>query len=219
MAKEKSSFISAKSENQKTYIRAICNNDVVICSGPSGTGKSLVGLGLALDALYAHKIGKIYVTRPMVATSEREFPHLKGTLLEKLLPYYSPILSNLTDLLDQKTNGRGKAELEKLLKEEIIVLQPIELMRGFTYKNCAVLITEAQNMTIAQAVMAITRIGCGCKMVFEGDTDQKDIYGDDGLSFLISKLEGKGLCAVVRLDHSDIQRHPLIGKILTELRK
>jgi phosphate starvation-inducible PhoH-like protein len=144
---------------------------------------------------------------------------LKGTLLEKLLPYYAPILSNLTDLLDQKFNGKGKIELEKLLKEETIVLQPIELMRGFTYKNCAVLVTEAQNMTVSQAVMAITRIGQGCKMIFEGDTDQKDIYVEDGLSFLISKLEDAGLCAIVRLDHDDIQRHPLIGKILTQLRK
>lgn len=213
------SFIRAKSENQVKYIKSIVNNDIVICSGPSGTGKSLVALGLALQALYDDKISKIYVTRPMVATSDREFPHLKGTLLEKLLPYYAPILANLVDLLDTKFNMQGRKELEKLLKDERIVLQPIELMRGFTYKNCVVLITEAQNMTVAQSRMAITRIGENSKMIFEGDTDQKDIFVEDGLSYLISRLKGKGICGVVELDHSDIQRHPLIGKILEELKR
>lgn len=212
------SFIQAKSDNQKKYIRAIIDNDVIICSGPSGTGKSLVALGLALQNLYEAKIGKIYVTRPMVATSDREFPHLKGTLIEKLLPYYAPILANLIDLLSIKFNGDGKKELDRLLREEIIVLQPIELMRGFTYKNCAVLITEAQNMTIAQSRMAITRIGDHCKMIFEGDTDQKDIQGDDGLTYLISRLKNTGLCGIVELEKVDIQRHPLIGEILEKLR-
>lgn len=212
------SFIQAKSDNQKNYIRSIINNDIVICSGPSGTGKSLVALGLSLQALYSAKIAKIYVTRPMVATSDREFPHLKGTLIEKLLPYYAPILANLIDLLDQKFNGQGKKELEKLLKDEVIVLQPIELMRGFTYKNCAVLITEAQNMTVRQSKMAITRIGENCKMIFEGDTDQKDIFTEDGLTYLIERLKGTGLCGIVELDNSDIQRHRLIGPILEKLK-
>lgn len=213
------SFIQAKSDNQKNYIRSIVKNDIVICSGPSGTGKSLVALGLALQAYYDSKIGKIYVTRPMVATSDREFPHLKGTLIEKLLPYYAPILANLIDLLDMKFNGNGRRELDKLLKDESIILQPIELMRGFTYKNCAVLITEAQNMTVAQSRMAITRIGENCKMIFEGDTDQKDIRGEDGLSYLLARLRDSGLCGIVEMDHSDIQRHPLIGKILERLKQ
>lgn len=213
-------FIKAKTPNQKNYIRSMIENDIVICSGPSGTGKSLVALGLALQYLHDSdkNINKIYVTRPMVATSEREFPHLKGTLIEKLEPYYAPILSNITELLNLHYKNKGKLKLEDYLKNETIVMQPIELMRGFTYKNCFVLITEAQNMTIPQSVMAITRIGNNCKMIFEGDTDQKDINGADGMSFLLSRLEKReDLCGCVKLDNTDIQRHPLIGKILTQL--
>lgn len=109
--------------------------------------------------------------------------------------------------------------MEKLLESETICLQAIELMRGFTYKNCFVLITEAQNMTVPQAVMAITRIGENCKMVFEGDTDQKDLRGEeDGLSYLKRKLrDSDDLCGMVSLDSSDILRHPLIGQILERL--
>lgn len=207
-------FISSKTENQKKYIRAIIENDITICSGPSGTGKSVVGLGIALEHFYRADTPykKIYLTRPMVGSCERDFPYLKGTLLEKITPHYASIIANLTDLLG------SKKELNELLDKELVVLQPIELMRGFTYKNCYVIITEAQNMTIAQCVMAITRIGENCKMIFEGDTDQKDIRGPDGLSFLRSRIGNcPDLCGCVEMTHKDIVRHPLIGKILTQL--
>jgi phosphate starvation-inducible PhoH-like protein len=209
----KYNLIRAKTENQREYIRAIIENDVTICSGPSGTGKSLVALSTALEHLLREdkKQKKIYITRPMVATSDREFPHIKGTLIEKLTPYFSPILANLQDLLG------SKYELERLLANETIVMQAIELMRGFTYKDCFVLVTESQNMSIAQSVMAITRLGSNCKMVFEGDTDQKDIRGESGLSYLIDKLGHTNLCGVSKMTEKDILRHPLIGKILKQL--
>ena len=207
-------FISAKTKNQKEYIRSIIENDITICSGPSGTGKSLVGLGVALENLFRQDKpqNKIYITRPMVATSEREFPHLKGSLIEKLLPYFAPIISNLKDLLN------SESQLERMLENETIVMQAIELARGFTFKNCYVLITESQNMTVPQSVMAVTRLGENCKMIIEGDTDQKDIRGYDGLSYLKSRLRNNPeLCGVVDLGPEDILRHPLIGKILAKL--
>lgn len=207
-------LIKPKTENQRAYVRAIVENDVVICSGPSGSGKSLVALSTALDFLMRgdKPQSKIYVTRPMVATSERDFPYIKGTLSDKLRPFYAPILANLEDLLG------SKADLERMLENETIVMQAIELMRGYTYKNCCVLITESQNMTISQAVMAITRLGENCKMVFEGDTDQKDLYGPDGLSFLKERMANRqDLCGMIKMGPEDILRHPLIGEILKQL--
>lgn len=207
-------LIKPKTDNQRSYVRAIVENDVIICSGPSGTGKSLVALSTALDFIMRgdKPQQKIYVTRPMIATSERDFPYIKGDLLQKLLPYYAPILANLEDLLGSKT------DLVRMLEQETIVLQAIELMRGFTYKNCFVLITESQNMTISQSVMAITRLGENCKMVFEGDTDQKDLYGPDGLSFLKEKMANRpDLCGMIKMGPEDILRHPLIGEILKQL--
>lgn len=205
--------VSSKTENQKKYIMSIQKNDVVICSGPSGTGKSLIALGIAFQKYYKNEIGTIFVTRPMVATSEREFPYIKGTLFEKLEPYYAPIIEVIGQLHGGGSNGKKIAK--ELIEAGIVVLQPIELMRGFTYKNCCVLVTESQNMSVKQATMAITRIGEGCKMIFEGDTDQKDVRFESGLSFLIRKLEGNDdVCSVVQLDNEDIQRHPLIGRIL-----
>lgn len=206
-------FIKPKTTNQKEYVNSIKTQDITICSGPSGTGKSLVALNTALeDVFFTRERAKIYVTRPMVATSDRDFPFIKGTLYEKLVPYFAPILSNLEDLLG------SRKELERLLENRTIELQAIELMRGFTYKNCYVLITEAQNMTIPQAVMAITRLGENCKMVFEGDTDQQDLRGESGLEYLIDKLHPReDLCGMVCMDEKDILRHPLIGKILKQL--
>lgn len=208
-------LVKPKTLNQRDYVSSIVNNDVTICSGPSGSGKSLVALSTAIsymaDTTKPHN--KIYVTRPMISTSTKDFPWIKGSLIDKLKPWFAPILANLEELVG------AKYELEKLLESETICLQAIELMRGFTYKNCFVLITEAQNMTVPQAVMAITRIGENCKMVFEGDTDQKDLRGEeDGLSYLKRKLKHcDDLCGMVQLDSSDILRHPLIGKILEEL--
>ena len=207
-------LIKAKTENQRAYIRAMVENDVTICSGPSGTGKSLVALSTAIEHVMRDDKpqSKIYITRPMIATSNRDFPYIKGSLVEKLTPYFSPILSNLQDLLD------SKFELERLLANETIVMQAIELMRGFTYKNCFVLITESQNMTVAQSVMAITRLGENCKMIFEGDTDQKDLFEYDGLSYLKDKLKNSpDLCGMIAMGKQDILRHPLIGRILDQL--
>lgn len=207
-------FVKPKTINQKAYVDSILGYDITICSGPSGTGKSLVALSTALKLLFDpnEPQGKIYVTRPMIATSERDFPYIKGTLLDKLTPYFAPILANLEDLLG------SKQELLKLIESETIVLQSIELARGMTFKNCSVVITESQNMTIAQSVMAITRLGQNCKMIIEGDTDQKDLRGPDGLSYLINKLHKRDdLCGMVHMDENDILRHPLIGEILKEL--
>ena len=105
-----------------------------------------------------------------------------------------------------------------MIESEVIILQAIELARGMTFKNCAVVITESQNMTVAQSVMAITRLGENCKMIFEGDTDQKDLREPDGLSYLLESLYKRDdLCGMVTMGQEDILRHPLIGEILKEL--
>jgi len=205
------SFITAKTPNQRKYIRAICENDITLCSGPSGTGKSMVALGVALEHIFRDDKpqNKLYITRPMVATSTRDFPWIKGSLIDKLLPYFAPILNNLETLLG------SKKKLEDLIEREVINLQAIELMRGFTYKSCYVVATETQNITVPQSVMMVTRLGEDCKMIIEGDTDQKDIREYDGLSYLKTRIgPHPELCGYVEMGKEDIVRHPLIGKIL-----
>lgn len=206
--------IKPKSVNQREYIRAILENDIVICTGPSGSGKSKIALHFALqNILSGNSVQRqLFITRPMVATSDREFPHLKGDLTEKLLPYFAPVIYLLEEILGDKK------KVMDLINRETIVLQSIELMRGFTYKNAYVLITEAQNMSIPQSVMAITRIGENSKMIFEGDTNQKDLKGADGLSYLLGKLAKRpDLVGLAQLDYKDVVRHPIISKILIQL--
>lgn len=206
-------YITAKTANQKEYVRAIVENDITICSGVSGTGKTAVALGVALEHMFRLDKPqlKLYVTRPMVATSTRDFPYIKGTMEEKLRPYYCAILNILEGFL-------GKRDLSHYIENETIILSPVELMRGCTFSDCYVVSTESQNLTVPQAVMLVTRLGQNCKMVIEGDTDQKDIKEYDGLSYLKSRLEKyPDICGCVEMDSSDIIRHPTIAKILSKL--
>lgn len=208
------SYVTAKTKNQKSYIRAIVENDITLCEAPSGVGKDFVALGIALEHIFRpdKPQRQLIISKPMIATAEREFPYIKGDMTEKLLPYYGSIISNLIKLVG------SKKEVERLLADETIVMSPLELMRGHSFDNCYVVITEMQNSTVEQAVMAITRIGENCKLIMNGDTSQKDIKSDDGLSFLIRRLgRSPDLVAYVTLTEVDIQRHPKIGAILTQL--
>lgn len=205
------SFITAKTPNQKKYIREIIENDITICHGKSGSGKTIVALGVALENIFREDKpqNKLYITRPMVGTCTRDFPWIKGSLYDKVYPFFAPTLNAIEGLLGSKKS------LEDLIEREVINLQAIELMRGFTYKSCYVICSEAQNMTVPQAVMAVTRLGENCKMIIEGDTDQKDIREYDGLSYLKTRIGPyEDLCGLVEMGPQDIVRHPLIGKIL-----
>lgn len=216
MSNKTHNVISAKSAGQKNYIRTIIENDITLCYGMAGTGKDYVALGIAIEHIFRSDKPqtKLVISKPMVSTGQRDFPYIKGDLMEKLLPYYGSIISNLIKIIGDKKRVKGYIE------DEVIVMSPIELMRGETFDNSFVVITEMQNSDIDQAVMAITRIGDNTKLIMNGDISQRDlkVHGDDGLSYLLRYLRNSpDLVGVSQLTEADIQRHPKIGRILTQL--
>ena len=201
--------LEAQTANQKDYIRTIIENDVIFCSGPSGSGKSFVASGVASEHLHTKKIEKIIVTRPLVCAG-KDVGSLPGELFEKIAPYQGPMEENLKYFLTQAYYGLYSNEGK-------ICYAPLETMRGATFHNAYMLLDEAQNCTFEQIKMFITRMGKDSKVLINGDVDQTDIRGKSGLQECIRRLspiEGVGVC---ELTYSDIQRNGLLGRILQAL--
>lgn len=207
--KPKIQHIEAKSHNQKEYIRAIIENDVIFCSGPSGSGKSFVAAGIASEHLHRGQIDQIIITRPLVCTG-KDIGSLPGELGEKIAPYLLPMKENLQFFLGRSYYGHYDNDGQILYK-------PLEIMRGSTFHNSYMILDEAQNCTVEQIKMFITRMGKGSKVLINGDINQDDLRGRSGLDFCMDRLdsiEGVGIC---KLDYEDIQRNDIIGKVLTAL--
>ena len=205
----KNNTLEAKTENQKNYIRSIIENDVTFCTGPSGTGKSFIAAGIASDHIQKDKIESIIVTRPLVCTG-KDIGSLPGELNDKIKPYLAPMEENLKYFL-----GRDKFGLYYNTRR--IRFEPLETMRGATFHNAYMILDEAQNCTLDQIKMFITRMGENSKVIINGDTKQTDLYRDSGLMYCIEKLcrlQGVGICS---LGYNDIQRNGIIGSILNAL--
>ena len=190
--------VEAKTENQKEYIRSIVDNDVIFCSGPSGSGKSYIAAGIAAEHLHRGDIEQVLITRPLVCTG-KELGSLPGDLLEKIAPYLLPMQENFRHFL-------GRAYYGMHYNEGRIKYQPLEVMRGSTFHNTYMILDEAQNCTFEQIKMFITRMGQGSKVLINGDTRQCDL-SRSGLWDCIEKLknvEGVGICS---LTTQDIQRN------------
>lgn len=202
--------ISAKTDNQKEYIKAILENDIVICDAIAGVGKSYIALGVALELLFKKDspYKKIYVTKPLVSCGSTDFPTLPGTIEEKIGPYFNSILYIAKNII-------GHKETMALVEKKIIDFSPIEFMRGYTIENAILICDEVQNSTEEQIEMLITRMGAeNCKMIFIGDLSQKDIYRYSGLDLLKDALKNTNLVANVTLGLEDIQRNRKISAIL-----
>ena len=201
--------LTAKTDNQKDYIRSIVENDVVFCSGPAGSGKSFIASGLAATKLYNGKIEQIIVTRPLICTGQ-DIGALPGDVNEKIMPHLAPMEENLKYFLKRVNYG-------KFFNDRAIRYEPLELMRGATFNNAYMILDEAQNCTSEQIKMFITRMGENSKVLINGDTNQTDLHGHSGLAFCMNKLnrvKGVGVC---KLDYSDIQRNGIIGRVLSAL--
>jgi phosphate starvation-inducible PhoH-like protein len=202
-------ILVAKTENQKEYIRSIIENDITFCTGPSGTGKSFIAAGIAAEHLLKDKIETIIVTRPLICTG-KDIGSLPGELNEKIKPYLQPMEENLKYFL-----GRDKFGLYYNTRR--IRFEPLETMRGSTFHNSYMILDEAQNCTLEQIKMFITRMGEKSKVMINGDTKQTDLYNTNGLNYCLSKLKdinGIGICG---LDYSDIQRNGILGAVLYAL--
>ena len=197
--------------NQNEYVRSIVENDVTICTGPAGSGKTRCPVGLGCSWLANGTIQRIVITRPVVETSRKGLGFLPGSLIEKIHPYLVPILDEMHEYLHPYT-------VEDLIHREVIDIVPLEYMRGRNFHNCFMILDEAQNATFDQLKMFLTRIGKNTKCVINGDINQSDIkIGPNALDICMRKLtdtEGVGL---ITLTHADILRSGIISRILDKL--
>jgi len=203
--------LEAKTNNQKEYVKSIIENEITFCTGPSGTGKSFIAAGIAAEHLFKGQIDSIIVTRPLIC-SGKDIGHLPGEIGEKIKPYLAPMEENLKYFL-------GRDKLGLYVNNRQIRFEPLETMRGLTFNNAYMILDEAQNCTLEQIKMFITRIGKGSKVIINGDTKQTDLYNNIGLSVCVEKLKnvtGVGIC---QLGYHDIQRNGIIGSILEALEK
>ena len=204
--------LKPKTENQAEYIRGMSEADVTFCSGPAGSGKTAVAVGLACEYILQNKVDKIIITRPVVE-SGRGIGFLPGTLTEKVHPYMVPIIEEMKLYLGLETFNSMRAT-------NIIEICPLEYMRGRNFHNAFMILDEAQNATFEQIKMFLTRIGVASKAVVNGDLDQTDLKGDSygGLHDCMDSLQNLNGVAICKLNEEDIVRNDIISKILQRLK-
>jgi phosphate starvation-inducible PhoH-like protein len=208
-SKPKLTALEAKTSNQKEYIRAIVENDIIICSGPSGSGKSFISSGMAAHQLHEGYCSQIIVTRPLVCTG-KDIGSLPGEMNDKIAPYLLPMEENLKHFF-------GRIFYGHYFNNYTIQYRPLELMRGATFHDSYMILDEAQNCTKEQIKMFITRMGRNSKVLINGDVNQNDLMGLSGLEHTMERISDIERCAVCRLEYSDIQRHGILGKVLMAL--
>ena len=197
-----------RSEKQKKYVRALKESEIIISSGPAGTGKTFLAVAVALTMLLDKKIERIILSRPAVEAGER-LGFLPGDMKEKVDPYLRPLYDSLYDLLDYE-------KIQKRIEIGDIEIAPLAFMRGRTLKNSFAILDEAQNATDTQIKMFLTRIGENSKIVINGDPSQIDLPNKNlsGLNRSIELLGHLDEINIVDFDHTDVVRHPLVSKIV-----
>jgi phosphate starvation-inducible PhoH-like protein len=206
--KSKEKFLS---ENQKKYYDLLVNNQITICSGPAGVGKSYIAMKAALDLLSDPETPyeKIIIVRPAVEAEEK-LGSLPGNVEEKLDPYIFPSYYLMNKII-------GKEAREKLKQIDVIEVFALAYMRGMNIDNSILIFEEAQNSTPNQMKLLLTRIGFNSKFFISGDLEQTDRYKDkrqSGLWDAIEKFKELPDVGVFEFDNKDIVRNPLISKIL-----
>jgi phosphate starvation-inducible protein PhoH and related proteins len=201
-------IIRARTPNQKKLVEEYLNNDLIFATGPAGTGKTYTAIALAVRALKNKEIKKLILTRPAVEAGER-LGFLPGDLREKLDPYLQPLYDALRDMIPSK-------RLEELMNEGVIQIAPLAYMRGRTLESSFVILDEAQNTTLGQLKMFLTRMGNNSKFIVTGDATQVDLTNikESGLLRGIELTSGiKGVATII-FNREDIVRHPLVSKIV-----
>src|SRR5271156_3950604 len=200
--------VQPKSPNQRRYLEAIENHDMVFGVGPAGTGKTYLAVAMAISALLNKQVNRIILARPAVEAGER-LGFLPGTLQEKIDPYLRPLYDALYDMLDPE-------KVDRYLEKNVIEIAPIAFMRGRTLNDSFVILDEAQNTTSEQMKMFVTRLGFNSKAVITGDVTQIDLPNArrSGLLEAIDILQRVEGLTFVHFDEADVVRHHLVQRII-----
>ncbi len=200
--------ITARTVNQKKLVEMFDTHDLLFAIGPAGTGKTYTAIALAVKALKNKEVKKIVLSRPAVEAGEK-LGFLPGDMKDKIDPYLQPLYDALEEMLPHQ-------KLLEYMEKGVIQIAPLAFMRGRTLSNAVVILDEAQNTTIAQLKMFLTRLGLGGKMVVTGDLTQVDLPADrkSGLRDAVERLARVEGVAVVNFNGKDIVRHPLVTRII-----
>lgn len=203
--------VRARTENQRKMVEQIGRNDMLFAIGPAGSGKTYTAVALAVRALKSKQVQRIVLTRPAVEAGEN-LGFLPGDMRDKLDPYLQPLYDALRDMLSRQ-------RLEKLIETGVIEIAPLAFMRGRTLDKAFVILDEAQNATMPQLKMFLTRMGKSSKFVITGDCTQVDLPKNQssGLLPVLERLQHIREISVIKLDACDIVRHPLVSKIVQAL--
>ncbi len=206
-------IVTARTKHQKQLVKDYATHDLVFALGPAGTGKTYTAIALAVRALQNKEVRRLILTRPAVEAGER-LGFLPGDLKEKLDPYLQPLYDALGDMI-------ASSKLKELMEEGTIQIAPLAYMRGRTLENAFVILDEAQNTSLGQLKMFLTRMGNNSKFIVTGDMTQIDLPNkeDSGLEKgirLLGKIRG---ISVINFGTEDIVRHPLVSKIVSAFDK
>jgi len=201
--------IVARSAGQRNYLEAIDKHDIVFGIGPAGTGKTYLAVAMAVAALKKDQVSRIILTRPAVEAGEA-LGFLPGELEQKIAPYLRPLYDALRDMLEPE-------EIERSIARQTIEVAPLAYMRGRTLNNAFVILDEAQNTTMEQMFMLLTRIGPHSKCVITGDVTQIDLPANkrSGVVEALQALKNIPGISIVYLNERDVVRHELVRSIIT----
>lgn len=200
--------VRVKTAGQQAYVKAVHDHDVVFSVGPAGTGKTFLAVVMAMDYLKRQLVDRIVLVRPAVEAGE-QLGFLPGDLQEKINPYLRPLFDALSDIT-------GAAKIARYMSSGVIEASPLAYMRGRTLNNSFVILDEAQNTTLGQMKMFLTRLGVQSKAVVTGDVTQVDLpdKNQSGLILVRDILRGTEGVSFVEMGGEDVVRHPLVRRIV-----